>query len=126
MKAEGRDSKSGNTNAETKGATDTKSQTTTGNAAHFGDRSSAGREAHPDRYRDQVGEAFEETTNVNFKISVGTRGSGDRSASTRSRRGSSRSIRNGAAMRSSWSAADTSSSVRRRTRSSTSSKAKPL
>ncbi len=70
MKAEGRDSKSGTTNAQTKGATDTKSQTTTGNAA------TSATAAPPPEKRTQIvsaikSEKIEETTNVNFNISVG-------------------------------------------------------
>ena len=69
MKAEGRDSKSGNTNAETKGATDSKS-TTTGNAA------TSATAAPPAEKRTQIvsairSEKIQETTNVNFNISVG-------------------------------------------------------
>jgi hypothetical protein len=68
MKAEGRDGKNGNMNAQTKG-TDSKSQTT-GNAA-----TSA---APPAEKRTQIvsairSEKIQETTNVNFNISVGTR-----------------------------------------------------
>jgi hypothetical protein len=91
MKAEGRDSKtgttttqsregqSGTTNAQTKGttdtksgtaATDTKSQTTTGNAA------TSATAAPPAEKRTQIvsaikSEKIQETTNVNFNISVG-------------------------------------------------------
>ena len=72
MKAEGRDGKSGNMNAETKGttATDTKS-TTTGNAA------TSATAAPPAEKRTQIvsaikSEKIQETTNVNFNISVGT------------------------------------------------------
>lgn len=87
MKAEGRDSKSGNVNAQTKGATDStqtkgaadtaqtkgapdsKSQTT-GNAA------TTATAAPPPEKRTQIvsaikSEKIEETTNVNFNISVG-------------------------------------------------------
>jgi Protein of unknown function (DUF1236) len=67
MKAEGRD---GNKNAETKG-TDNKAQTT-GNAA------TAAKGAPPAEKRTQIvsaikSEKIQETTNVNFNISVGTR-----------------------------------------------------
>ncbi len=84
MKAEGRDSKTGTTttesrdgksgsmNAETKGttSTDTKSQTTTGNAA------TSATAAPPAEKRTQIvsairSEKIQETTNVNFNISVG-------------------------------------------------------
>jgi hypothetical protein len=71
MKAEGRDSKSGEmNNAQTKGA-DGKAQTT-GNAA-----TSAKAAAPPPEKRAQINTAFrsekiQETTNVNFNISVGT------------------------------------------------------
>jgi hypothetical protein len=68
MKAEGRD---GNRNAETKGGADTKSQTT-GNAA------TSATAAPPAEKRTQIvsaikSEKIEETTNVNFNVSVGTR-----------------------------------------------------
>ena len=84
-KAEGRDSKTGNTNnaqtdsksgnmnnAQTKSGTDSKSQTTTGNAA------TSATAAPPAEKRTQIvsaikSEKIEETTNVNFNISVGTR-----------------------------------------------------
>jgi hypothetical protein len=71
MNAEGRDSKSGNmNNAQTKGA-DGKSQTTTGNAA------TSAIAAPPAEKRIQIvsairSEKIQETTNVNFNISVGT------------------------------------------------------
>jgi Protein of unknown function (DUF1236) len=79
MKAEGRDSKSGDmNNAQTKGATDTKSGTaasetksqTTGNAA------TSATAAPPPEKRTQINtairsEKIQETTNVNFNISVG-------------------------------------------------------
>jgi hypothetical protein len=82
MKAEGRDSKtgtttgesrdgkSGNMNAQTKGATDSKSQTTTGNAA------TSATAAPPAEKRTQIvsairSEKIQETTNVNFNVSVG-------------------------------------------------------
>jgi hypothetical protein len=70
MSAEGRDSKSGNMNAQTKGA-DSKSSTTTGNAA------TSATAAPPAEKRTQIvsaikSERIEETTNVNFNISVGT------------------------------------------------------
>src|SRR5260221_10883397 len=70
MKAEGRDSKSGNMNAQTKGATDSRSQTTTGNAA------TTATAAPPAEKRTQIvsaikSERIEETTNVNFNVSVG-------------------------------------------------------
>jgi len=71
MNAEGRDSKSDNmNNAETKGA-DGKSQTTTGNAA------TSATAAPPAEKRIQIvsairSEKIQETTNVNFNISVGT------------------------------------------------------
>ena len=81
MKAEGRDSKSGTTttesrdgksgmdNAQTKGTTDSKSQTT-GNAA------TSATAAPPPEKRTQINTAIrsakiQETTNVNFNISVG-------------------------------------------------------
>ena len=69
------DTKSGNMNAPTKGAetkgADSKSQTTTGNAA------TAATAAPPAEKRTQIvsaikSEKIEETTNVNFNISVGT------------------------------------------------------
>jgi hypothetical protein len=80
MKAEGRDSKSGEmNNAQTKGtdtksgtaASETKSGTTTGNAA------TSATAAPPPEKRAQINTAFrsekiQETTNVNFNISVGT------------------------------------------------------
>ena len=82
MKAEGRDSKSGtnaaegsktngNMNAQTKTGADSKSQTTTGNAA------TSATAAPPAEKRTQIvsaikSEKIEETTNVNFNISVGT------------------------------------------------------
>jgi hypothetical protein len=67
--AEGRDSKNGNMNAQTKGATDSKS-TTTGNAA------TSATAAPPAEKRTQIvsaikSERIEETTNVNFNVSVG-------------------------------------------------------
>ena len=82
MKAEGRDGKSGTTttesrdgksgmdNAQTKGTTDSKSQTT-GNAA------TSATAAPPPEKRTQINTAIrsakiQETTNVNFNISVGT------------------------------------------------------
>jgi hypothetical protein len=89
MKAEGRDSKNGNMNAETKSgttnadsktgntaqtksATESRSQTTTGNAA------TSATAAPPAEKRTQIASAFKsekitETTNVNFEINVGTR-----------------------------------------------------
>lgn len=69
------DTKSGNVNAQTKGAetkgAETKSQTTTGNAA------TSANAAPPAEKRTQIVSAIksqkiEETTNVNFNISVGT------------------------------------------------------
>ena len=71
MKAEGRDGKNGNMNAQTKDGTDTKAQTT-GNAA------TAAKGAPPAEKRTQIvsaikSEKIQETTNVNFNISVGTR-----------------------------------------------------
>lgn len=68
--AEGRDSKNGNMNAETKGGADGKSQTTTGNAA------TSATAAPPAEKRTQItsaikSEKIQETTNVNFNISVG-------------------------------------------------------
>ena len=83
MKAEGHDSKTGpttgqnregqtgNMNAQTKGTTDTKSPTTTGNAA------TSATAAPPAEKRTQIvsairSEKIQETTNVNFNISVGT------------------------------------------------------
>jgi hypothetical protein len=77
MKAEGRDGKTGNMdgkngnmNAQTKGATDSKSQTTTGNAA------TSATAAPPPEKRSQIvsvirSEKIQETTNVNFNISIG-------------------------------------------------------
>lgn len=82
MSAEGRDSKSGTTNAaegakangtmnaQTKTGADTKSTTTTGNAA------TSATAAPPPEKRTQIvsaikSEKIEETTNVNFNISVG-------------------------------------------------------
>ena len=79
MKAEGRDSKSGMDNAQTKGTTDSKSgtaatkdskSTTTGNAA------TSATAAPPAEKRTQIvsairSEKIQETTNVNFNISVG-------------------------------------------------------
>jgi hypothetical protein len=81
MKAEGRDSKSGTAasenrdsksgdTAQTKGTTDSKSQTT-GNAA------TSATAAPPPEKRAQINTAFrsekiQETTNVNFNIAVGT------------------------------------------------------
>ena len=84
MKAESRDGKSGNMKAETKSGadsktgnmnaqkstTDSKSQTTTGNAA------TSATAAPPPEKRTQIvsaikSERIEETTNVNFNISVG-------------------------------------------------------
>jgi hypothetical protein len=67
--AEGRDSKNGNMNAQTKGANDSKS-TTTGNAA------TSATAAPPPEKRTQIvsaikSEKIQETTNVNFNISVG-------------------------------------------------------
>jgi hypothetical protein len=80
MKAEGRDSKSGMDNAQTKGTTDSKSgtaatkdskSTTTGNAA------TSATAAPPAEKRTEINTAIrsakiQETTNVNFNISVGT------------------------------------------------------
>jgi hypothetical protein len=83
MKAEGHDSKTGTTagqnregqtgnmNAQTKGASDTKSPATTGNAA------TSATAAPPAEKRTQINtairsEKIQETTNVNFNISVGT------------------------------------------------------
>ncbi len=68
--AESRDSKTGNMNAQTKSGTDSKSQTTTGNAA------TSATAAPPAEKRTQIvsaikSEKIEETTNVNFNISVG-------------------------------------------------------
>jgi hypothetical protein len=68
--AEGRDSKNGNMNAQTKTGTDTRSQTTTGNAA------TSATAAPPAEKRTQIvsaikSERIEETTNVNFNIAVG-------------------------------------------------------
>jgi hypothetical protein len=67
--AEGRDSKSGNMNAQTKTGTE-RSQTTTGNAA------TSATAAPPPEKRTQIvsaikSEKIEETTNANFNISVG-------------------------------------------------------
>ena len=67
---ESRDGKSGMDNAQTKGTTDTKSQTT-GNAA------TSATAAPPAEKRTQINTAIrsakiQETTNVNFNISVGT------------------------------------------------------
>lgn len=69
--AESRDSKNGNMNAQTKTGADSKSQTTTGNAA------TSATAAPPAEKRTQIvsaikSEKIEETTNVNFNISVGT------------------------------------------------------
>ncbi|MEH2569444.1 hypothetical protein V1289_009071 [Bradyrhizobium sp. AZCC 2289] len=69
--AESRDSKTGNMNAQTKGTTDSRSQTTTGNAA------TSATAAPPAEKRTQIvsaikSEKIEETTNVNFNIAVGT------------------------------------------------------
>jgi hypothetical protein len=65
------DSKSGKMNAETKSPGDAKSQTTTGNAA------TSATAAPPAEKRTQIvsaikSEKIQETTNVNFNISVGT------------------------------------------------------
>ena len=70
MKAEGSKT-NGNMNAETKGGMDSKSQTTTGNAA------TSATAAPPAEKRTQIvsaikSEKIQETTNVNFNISVGT------------------------------------------------------
>ena len=70
MKAEGRDSKTGTTNAQTKSTTDSRSPTTTGNAA------TSATAAPPAEKRTQIASAIkservEETTNVNFNITVG-------------------------------------------------------
>lgn len=70
MKAEGRDSKSGDMNAQTKTPGDAKSQSTTGNAA------TSATSAPPAEKRTQIvsaikSEKITETTNVNFNISVG-------------------------------------------------------
>jgi hypothetical protein len=67
MKAEGRN---GNMNAETKGATETRSQTTTGQAGAGAKLSSEQRTKITTVIRDQH---VQPTTNVNFSISVGTR-----------------------------------------------------
>jgi len=69
MKADG-SKKNGNMNAETKGGMDSKSQTTTGNAA------TSATAAPPAEKRTQIvsaikSEKIQETTNVNFNISVG-------------------------------------------------------
>jgi len=69
MKAEGSKT-NGNMNAETKGGMDSKSQTTTGNAA------TSATAAPPAEKRTQIvsaikSEKIQETTNVNFNISVG-------------------------------------------------------
>ena len=71
MNAEGRDSKNGNMNAQTKDGADNKAQTT-GNAA------TAAKGAPPAEKRTQIvsaikSEKIQETTNVNFNISVGAR-----------------------------------------------------
>ena len=135
MKAEGRDSKTGMDSkcaTDSKGAADSKSgtaQTDSKPGATTGNAATSATAAPPAEKRSQITSAIKsetsirETTNVNFNISVGTRAFRARSPSTRFRRGSSRSIRNGAAIRSSWSKAATSSCARRRMRSSTSSKA---
>ena len=65
-----RDSKTGTMNAQTKSPADAKSQTTTGNAA------TTATAALPAEKRTQIvsaikSEKIEETTNVNFNISVG-------------------------------------------------------
>jgi Protein of unknown function (DUF1236) len=70
MKAEGRDSKTGTVNAQTKSPADARSQTTTGNAA------TTATAAPPAEKRTQIvsaikSEKIEEATNVNFNISVG-------------------------------------------------------
>ena len=94
MKAEGRDSKSGGMNAETKGATDSKSGTTnaqtkspadttksqaTDTKSHTtttGNAATTATVAPPAEKRTQIvsairSEKIQETTNVNFNISVG-------------------------------------------------------
>jgi hypothetical protein len=70
MKAEGRDSKTGDTPTKGAASTDSKSQTTTGNAA------TSATAAPPAEKRTQIvsairSEKIQETTNVNFNISVG-------------------------------------------------------
>jgi hypothetical protein len=70
MKTEGREDHGSNVNAETKGATDSKSQTTTGNAA------TSATAAPPAEKRTQIvsaikSEKVEEVTSVNFNVSVG-------------------------------------------------------
>jgi hypothetical protein len=93
MKAEGRDSKSGTTttesrdgksgdmnNAQTKGTTDTKSgtaATTDSKAQTTGNAATSATAAPPPEKRTQINtairsEKIQETTNVNFNISVGT------------------------------------------------------
>src|SRR6202035_5006539 len=81
MKAEGRDSKSGNMNADskngnmnaqTKSSTDSRSQTTTGNAA------TSATAAPPPEKQTQIASAIrsekiEEVNNVNFELNVGAR-----------------------------------------------------
>ena len=110
MKAEGRDSKSGTTTERRrrKGGDTTPSrappQATTkspdhdGQRRNFGDRCAAGREAHPDRLRHQVGE---DPGNHQRELQHfgRRRGACVASASTRFRPGSSRSIRSGVVMR---------------------------
>jgi hypothetical protein len=97
MKAEGRDSSQKGMNAETKGATDSKSQTTTQSQTNqkgmnaetkgaadskssttTGNAATSATSAPPAEKRTQIvsairSEKIQETTNVNFNISVGTR-----------------------------------------------------
>ena len=96
---EGRDGKTGDTHTKGAASTDSKSQTT-GNAA------TSATAAPPAEKRTQIvsairSEKIQETTNVNFNISVGAVVP-TACASTRFRPGSSKSIRSGAVTRSSW------------------------
>ena len=110
MKAEGRDSKSGTndqatesrdkagtTNAQTKSSRTPTGRRHDGQRRDLGDRGAAGRKAHPDQLRHQVGE---DPGNHQRELQhLGRRGRARLgAASTRFRPGSSRSIRNGAAM----------------------------
>jgi len=106
-------------------AADTKPSTTTGAAASGGTAAAA---APPAEKRGQIATAIKQekipaTTNVNFNISV-ERAFRLLSPSTRSHPASWKFIQSGAAIRSSSLMAGTSSFVRKRTKSSTSSKAK--
>jgi Protein of unknown function (DUF1236) len=70
MKAEGRDGRNGNMNAETKGASDSKSQTTTGQAGASAKLSTEQRTRITTVIRN---EHVAPVNNVNFSITVGTR-----------------------------------------------------